>query len=85
MTIITHFQFNADDHNLMALCCRSLPNAIREQAGSDIMDRGDSGNLKEGMRLLCEDCFGTVRYVGEVPPTEGKRFCHYFGRVMHGA
>lgn len=32
----------------------------------------ETHNLKEGRRLLCEDHCGTIRYVGEVPPTKGE-------------
>ena len=29
--------------------------------------------LEEGSRCICEGCYGTVRYVGEVPPSKGEQ------------
>ena len=29
--------------------------------------------LVEGSRCVCEGCYGTVRYVGEVPPSKGEQ------------
>lgn len=29
--------------------------------------------LEEGSRCVCEGCYGTVRYVGEVPPSKGEQ------------
>jgi len=32
--------------------------------------------VEVGSRCVCEGCYGTVRYVGEVPPAKGEQRKH---------
>lgn len=43
----------------------------REYQKTVRMEVDEKGALEIGKRIICEDHFGTIKYVGTVPPTEG--------------